>query len=99
VKAVAGKAWLCSRCNTPYTHKNSAEICCLCVECTEPTQYSGHHRHCQLCGLRKVIASNVERQVELEKYIIEQRGLLAALERTRQASETKRKNHVDKRRR
>ncbi len=81
MKPKRSKAWSCSRCNTPYTHKDAAEMCCACIECGEPTPYTGQHKICERCGLTKTVESNLKHQKDLEKTLAEQMGRLARLTR------------------
>jgi len=76
----------------PYLHKGAAEMCCVCIECGEPTVYTGHQKICERCGLTKTIASNEYHLGETKRILGEQRTRLERLdlELGRRASTSKR---------
>lgn len=75
------QVWCCERCGTPYKHKPVAETCCMCTECGNPTPYPGNGRICEVCGLKKTIASNEKHLRETNELLGQQRERLARMTR------------------
>jgi hypothetical protein len=55
-------------------------MCCVCIECGEPTPYTGQHKICEMCGLKKTVESNLRHQKSLKDTLAGQQERLARLE-------------------
>ncbi len=75
MKALEGKAWLCSACNKAYPHNDHgermADACCLCRSCkTRPALYVATSQAlCRECFDKKELVSAVTAYDHAKKHL------------------------------